>query len=36
MAHWTGVDGWPTKFPEKLVDAFRKIPNGQHLTDDKI
>ena len=36
MAHWTGVDGWPTDFPEKLVDAFRNIPNGQHLTDDKI
>lgn len=36
MAHWTGVDGWPTDFPEKLFDALRMIPNGQHLTDDKI
>lgn len=36
MALWTGDDGWPTDFPEKLVDAFRKIPNGGNLTIDRI
>ena len=36
MALWTGGDGWPRDFPEKLVDAFRRIPNGENLTDDRI
>jgi hypothetical protein len=36
MALWTGGDGWPTDFPEKLVDAFRKIPNGENLKNDRI
>ena len=36
MTNWTGNDGWPVLFPEKLVNAFRKIPNGENLTNDKI
>ncbi|MGK0225112.1 MAG: hypothetical protein ACI9ON_004372 [Limisphaerales bacterium] len=36
MTNWTGDDGWPVEFPEKLVNAFRKIPNGENLTNDKI